>query len=41
LSKLMTIYTDFMKKWAMDKKLANSSNLFIEFIRWVEEERRK
>ncbi|KAK9320559.1 DNA polymerase phi-domain-containing protein [Lipomyces orientalis] len=41
MGKLMTIYTDFMKKWAMDKKLPNNSNLFIEFIRWVDEERRK
>ncbi|KAK9365171.1 DNA polymerase phi-domain-containing protein [Lipomyces kononenkoae] len=41
MGRLMTIYTDFMKKWATDKKLATSSNLFIEFIRWVEEERKK
>ncbi|KAK9241440.1 DNA polymerase phi-domain-containing protein [Lipomyces kononenkoae] len=41
MQKLMTIYTNFMQKWASDKKLATSSNLFIEFIRWVEEERKK
>ncbi|KAK9244110.1 DNA polymerase phi-domain-containing protein [Lipomyces tetrasporus] len=41
MGKLMTIYSDFMKKWAIDKKLPNNSNLFIEFIRWVDEERRK